>query len=185
MKKDEFIEVVIRMEIDGELVNMKKVKYSRGRQSEAFTLDDFAAIVFMWEKLFDGGSTYAMEGLMQKAEKKLPKEAGETAQSVFEKYWINLEKTINDEYDQRNKGDKNEIYPLFPAENDYLTHCIYQLCNHLDRSPLPVKYGFLHWLFKYIEHGSLAEFEADLKEIPDYIKTIVDTKVIEQEEPAK
>jgi hypothetical protein len=46
--------------------------------------------------------------------------------------------------------------------------------------PLVVQQGFLYYLFKYIENSSIKEFEQDIYLIPDYIKEIVDNKVVQK-----
>jgi hypothetical protein len=183
MKKlsEEFLRVSIHMMIDGELINMKKVKYQRGSETIACTLDDLGRIIFMWERMFSGGSTYAMDGFLQKAEKKLPKKNNETAQSVFEKYWINLEKTINQEFEELNKGDNDPDATLFPEVNDYLTFLISQECRGFNLAPLPIQYGFLYWLFKYVMNGSIDEIQTEINNVPDYIKEIVDNKIVKKD----
>jgi len=182
---EECISISIHMEIDGKFENGYKKTYNRGTESWAFTLDDFAHIIFLWERKFFGGTTYAMDGLLQEAEKKLPKKDGETAQSVFEKYWVNLEKTINDEFILLNQGEGegNKKYTLFPAEGDYLKYCISNNLNSFTQSPLPVKYAFLYFLHKYIMNSSIDELKADLNKVPDYIKKIVNDMVMESQKP--
>ncbi|MDD4970847.1 MAG: hypothetical protein PHT07_15575 [Paludibacter sp.] len=178
----EFIQISFHMLIDGSFKNGYKKTYERGRETEAFTLDSFARILFMYEHLFDPHCTYAYDRLLQEAEKKLPKKGDETAKSVFEKYWVNLNKTIDDEFQELNKGNADEKYPLFPEQNDFLKLSIVNIVNAFIRAPLPVKYGFLHWFYKYKENGSIDEIRSDFDKIPDEIKKIVDDMVEESKE---
>lgn len=177
----EYITVSIHVKIEGELHKMKEVRYQRGKETFAFTLDDFARIIFFWEKIYGSGCTYAMDGFLQKAEKKLPKKEGETAQSVFEKYWVNRKKTMEAEFAERNKGDKDDKYPIFPEEDDYLTFQIIELCRSINDSPMPIKHGFMYWFYKYLMDENISQIEKDIKEIPDFIKKLVDTKIVKQE----
>jgi|GEM_PF-4577972 hypothetical protein len=174
------ITVSIHMKVDGKLMNMKEVTYERGRETGGFTLDSLARLLFMWEHRFSSGSTYLMDGLLQEAEKKLPKEDNETAQSVFEKYWINWEKTMNEEFEKLNQGDNESEFPLWPEKNDFLIFEIWQLLHNFSRNTMPVKYGFLYWFHKYIMHSDINEYLSDLNNIPDFIKEIVDEKIIDQ-----
>jgi hypothetical protein len=178
-QKKEYLTVSIHMKIDGQIYNMEEVKYQRGRETYCYTLDDFARTIFMWEKQFSG-TTYAMDDLLPKAEKVLEKKEGETAQSVFEKYWVNLKQTIDQEFIELNKGNKDDEYPLYPEKNDYLTHLIAHVCDGFNYKPLPVKYGFLYWLFKYVMNSSLNEIEQEIADVPDEIRSIVDNIVIEK-----
>lgn len=173
----EFLTVSIHMEIGGKLGRRKEKKYySRGRETHAFTLDDAGRIIFMWDRMFNGGSTYAYDGLMQELEKKLPKRNNETAEEVFKKYWVNLKETINQEFEEINKGEKGE-YALFPVEGDYLIFCLSEAINGFERQPLPVKYGFLYWFHKYLFKGSFEELQDDLNNIPQTIKDLIDANV--------
>lgn len=176
-KQEEYVTVSFNITIDGKFASGWKKKYKRGRETYAFTLDDFASIVFMYDTMIQSGSTYAMDGLMQEAEKMLPKKDKETAQSVFEKYWINLPKTINEEYEERNKGIKGDFSP-WPAENDYLKYCLRNKISGFINAPLPVKYGLLHYLYKYCFNSSIDEIKADLNNIPQSIKDIIDNELI-------
>lgn len=173
--KKEYINVSIHMKIDGELINLKEVRYERGRETYCFTLDDLAHIVFTWERMFCGTSTHAMEGYLQKAEKELTKKDNETAQSCFEKYWLNDKETIEKEFEQNNNNSSSNI---FPVKNDYLRWSISQICRNFNNLPLPVKYGFLYWFHKYVMNSSISEIEADIKQVPDYIKHIVDNEIV-------
>jgi hypothetical protein len=178
--REECISISIHLEIDGKFKTGYKNTYRRGLETNAFTLDDFARILLMWERIFSPSATYADE-LLPEAEKKLPKKDGETAQSVLEKYWCNLEKTINDDFLSRNKGEGQGNDVLFPAEGDYLKYCISNQLNSFNRSVLPVKYAFLYWFHKYLMNSSMEEIQAELNKVPDYIKKIVDDMVLESQ----
>jgi hypothetical protein len=178
----EYLKVSIHLKVDGAIKRSEeKTYYARGKESACYTLDDFARTVFMWDHIFNGGSTYAYDGLLQEMEKELPKIEGETAESVFQKYWVNLKKTINEDFVKKNKGDSTDKYSIFPEEGDYLKYSIASLCQSFERSPLPVKYGFLHYFFKYIMNESIKEVQVDLNKIPKEIKKLVDNHLIIKE----
>jgi hypothetical protein len=177
-KSEEFIRVSIHLKVDGKIArSQQKTYYARGRETHCFTFNDFARVIFMWDQRFDGSSTYAMDGLMQKMAKKLPKKKNETAESVFQKYWVNLEKTINEDFIRINKGGKQKYLP-FPEENDYLKYSIITICENFQRMPLPVKYGFLYWFYTYVMNNSIEEIKKDIENIPDSIKQIVESVLI-------
>lgn len=170
-KEDKYVEISIHMKVDGNIINERKEKYyGRNRETSAWTLDDFARIIFMWEHIFSGHSTYAYDGLMQEMEKKLEKKDGETAESVFQKYWVNLEETINKEFDENNKGDGE----IFPAENDYLKYSLEGMVVSFVRQPKPVQYGFIYWFFKHLMGGKIDELLKDVESTPKYIVDIIE-----------
>jgi hypothetical protein len=172
------VKVSVLLAIDGRLEQGNdNLRYTTGRETWAFTLDDMARIVFVWEKLLNAGGTYAMDGFLEYAEKKLPKKDGETAESTFQKYWVNYKQTLNDEYEKLNKG---ELDSLFPEENDYLTHEIAGICKLMVNLPNPISYGFLHFVHQYVYNGDVKQYEADLANIAPYIKKLVDNRVIDQ-----
>jgi len=172
--KEDYLTVSIHMRVDGKIMRRKEeTYYGRARETHAFDLDNFAQIIFMYEKMFCGGSTYAYDGLLQKMEKKLSKKDGITAESVFQKYWVNLEKTINDDFEEKNKGDNGE-YAIFKQEGDYLKYGIVCHCDSFNRSALPIQYGFLYWLYKYVMNGSMDEMKKELENVPQSIKDLVD-----------
>lgn len=180
-RSPEYLKVSVHLKIEGKLKRShQRFYYGRGSETAAFTLDDFARIIYMWDHIFCGGTTYAYDGLLQEMEGKLPKKDGETAKSVFQKYWINLKDTINKEFETYNKGEGQGKYKLWPEEGDYLIHEIHNACKRFNNSALPIQYGFLHWFFKYVLNGSMKEFEAELNNIPEEIKTLVDTKIVKQ-----
>lgn len=178
LNKKEFVTVTLSLKVDGKLArSKKKTYYAHSRGSYAFTLEDFARIIFMYDDYFSvSGSTYAYDGLLQKMEKKLPKRKDETAKSLFEKYWVNLRKTIDDEFLEFNKGDKNKNmqFPLYPEEGDYLKMCFVSSAENFNRRPLPVKYAFLYWFYKYVMNSSMKEIKDDLNNVPKEIKKMVD-----------
>ncbi len=180
-QKKDYLTVSIHLKVDGVIKRTKKkTYYGRGSETYCYTLDDFASTIFHWEKMFSPHSTYAYDGLLQQMEKKLPKKDGETAESVFQKYWVNLKQTINKDFEDKNKGEGAKEYAMFPVEGDYLKFLIASNCQDFNNAPLPVKYGFLHWFFKYVMHGSIEEFKADLNNIPEEIKKLVDTVIVKQ-----
>jgi hypothetical protein len=48
-------------------------------------------------------------------------------------------------------------------------------------APLPIQYGFLYWLFKYVMNGSIDEIQTEINNVPDYIKEIVDNKIVKKD----
>ena len=175
--KNDFVRVSIHMMIDGFITPMKEVEYERGRETVSYTLEDLGRIIFFWEKMFCGGITYAMDGFLQKAEKKLAKRDNETAQSVFEKYWINTDKSAEDEFNELNKGGEDSI---FPALNDYLLYGLASKCESFSDSTMLMKQGFLYWLFNYVFNGEFQEMADDLNQIPESIKELVDNRLMEK-----
>lgn len=185
-QNNEYLTVSIHLKVNGKLKRLqKKTYYGRGRETNCYTLDDFARTIFMWEHIFDGSSTYAYDGLLQEMEKKLPKKEGETAESVFQKYWVNLRKTIDEDFLEKNKGEGDKKYAFFPVEGDYLKYCIATQCESFNKATLPVKYGFLYWFYKYVMNGDINEIEADLNNIPNEIKKLVDTVIVKKTEEKK
>lgn len=176
----EYLTVSVILKVNGKIKRLrKKTYYGRRSESHCFNLNDFAQVIFMWDKIFSRqGSTFAYDGLLQEAAKKLPKKDGETAESVFNKYWVNLNETIEADFLSKNKGGKGNF--LFPVENDYLKYLSFTMCNSFSRNPLPVKYAFLYWFFKYVMNGSIKEIEAELNNVPDDIKKMVDSFLSKQ-----
>lgn len=179
--KKEYLTVALQLKVDGRVVRSKKrTYYGRTKNTHAFTLDRFAKIIFMYDHIFGGGLTYAYDGLLQTMEKKLPKKDNETAESVFRKYWISFKETIDKEFVENNKGKKNKENEIFPEDNDYLKYCIFSICENFEKQPLPVKYGFLYWFYKYAMNSSIEEIKKDLENIPSEIKNIVDSLIVKK-----
>lgn len=176
----ESVSVTVRFEIAGNLRYGYSRLYRRGRETCAFTLDDIANIIYMWDNMLGAGSTYAMDGLMQELEKILPKKDDETAQSVFEKYWINPRKWIDEEFEKINSGKVGGEFNPWPAKGDYLKYLVARKCESFWKAPLVVKQGFLYWMFKYLENSSWDEMKADLDSVPQYIRNLVDNEIVEQ-----
>jgi len=174
-RQDKFIRVSLHLKVDGRLERRKIVAYyKRGKETYAFTLDDFARIVYSWDHIFGSSSTYAHDGLMQQMENKLPKKKDETAESVFQRYWINMKQTVSEEFEDFNKGGDNRI---FKEPNDYFKYIVAIKCDWFDKAPLPVKYAFLYFLFKYMEGGSFDDLKDDIEKIPEEIKSLVDSLI--------
>lgn len=174
-KKDDFVRISLNMKVDGKIVRRRqRTYYARGRETLAFTLEDFASILFMWDKMMGAGSTYVMDGLLQKMEKVMPKRNSETAEELFQKYWVSYQDTLNKKFEELNKGDKNEKFPLFPEAGDYLLFRVGDLCDAFVTAPLPIKYGFLHFLHKYVMNESIDEYKKDIDNIPAQIAKMVD-----------
>ena len=176
MDSKEYITITMRLEVEGQLQHEEKKTYhARGRECPVFTLEDFARILFLYNHIFDSSATYICDGLLQEMEEKLPKQKDETAKSLFMKYWVNLKQTINDDFDERNKGEKG--HPLYPEENDYLKRCIAGLCDSFVNKPLPVQYGFIWYMYKFIMNESYDEIKQEINNVPEYIKRIVDKMI--------
>ncbi len=179
---EDCVTVSAHLKINGVFLNGWRKEYRRGRETYAFTLDDFARIIFIYEGFLGSGSTYAMDGLLQQAEKMLPKKGDETAQQVFEKYWLNMVETVNAEFELLNKGqgksEKPGDFKLYPEQNDYLKFCTASLCRSFSRSALPTKYAFLYWFYKYVMNESMDEVKTEIEATPEYIKKIVDNDIV-------
>lgn len=169
--KDKRVKVSLTLSVDGNIIKEQETYYSRNRETSVFTLEQFARVILMWDRIFDStGTTYAYDGLMQKMEKVLPSKTGDTAETLFQKYWIDFEKTIEKEFDKLNKGSNDTP---FPEADDYLKFCIAGMCNGFQNLPLPAKKGFIYWFYEYAINDSLREIEKDHK-IPKRIKKLVD-----------
>lgn len=159
--KKEYISVSVRMEVDGYIKELKRVRYVRGRETYAFTLDDLARIIFMWEHRLHTGSTRLMDGFLQEAEQKLLKADNETAESLFNKYWINYNKTLQEEFDSGKS-------PKWFEKDEYLLYLIASLCRTYYNAPHQIKQGFLYWLRCC---GNISEI--DKETIPENIMELV------------
>ena len=175
MNSKEYITVTMRLEVEGQLQQEEKKTYhAQGRECPVFTLEDFARILFLYNHIFDSSTTYIYDGLLQEMEEKLPKQKDETAKSLFMKYWVNLNQTINEDFEKMNKG---EGHPLYPEENDYLRRCVAGLCDSFANQPFPVQYGFIWYLYKFIMNESIEEIQQEINNVPEYIKCIVDKMI--------
>lgn len=171
----EYLSVSVHLRVNGKLKRFqRRTYYQRGRETYCFTLDDFARTIFMWDKMFSPHATYAYDGLLQEMEKKLPKESDETAESLFKKYWVNYNQTANEQFLELNKGDEDS---LFPAEGDFLLYSIANQIKGFSSLPLPIKYGFLYWFFKYQMNSSTDEILADFNNTPKQIRDLVESMI--------
>lgn len=139
-------------------------------------------ILFMWNKIFSPSTAHIYD-VLKDIEKKLPKKNNETADDIFQKYWVCLKETINEEFKERNKGDVN--CPIYKVKNDYLKHCITSICNNFNNAPLPVKYGFLWWFYKSVMNSSIKEIEEEISNVPEEIKEIISLMENYKEEKEK
>lgn len=167
----ERIDITVHMTINGRFANGIFRSYRRGTETCAFGLEQFAQIIFMYERMHFPHSTHAMDGFLQEAEKVL-ESRGETAQSLFQKYWVNDNKTYEEEFEKMNKGGNADF---FESENDYLK---FKLSEHLisfSKMPRILKHGFLYYLFKYVENESIEELLADFHQTPEIVRSIIDS----------
>ena len=169
--KKEFAEIVFRWEIN--LKTYKKVKkriYSRGRQTEAFDLEQAASILYMWDRNLSPSSTYANDAIFDLS-KILPNKSGLTPQQLFQKYWLPSDKDKKEEFDRW--ASRCIKLGLCDSYDEYINHRTAELMHIFSNSPLAVKYGLLYFIFKYIENGSFEELKTDINSIPDKaIKTV-------------
>lgn len=174
---DKHVTVTLSLKVDGNILKKQEKYYERNRGTFAFTLEQFARVILIWDRIFDSsGTTYAYDGLMQKMEKKLPSETGDTAETLFKKYWIDFEKTIEEEFAALNSGNDS----IFPEADDYLTYRLTVMFSEFQKSPMLIKQGFLYWFFKYAMNESTNEIESDYKDIPQRIKELIDNKILRQ-----
>jgi len=177
MKKNKspFLKVRISMKVEGKATIRSKQRtyYSRCRETQAMSLDSFASIIYMYDRIFNSGSTYAYDGLMQWAEKKLPKKDDETAQSVFEKYWVNGGRFLRELVDKNMSQDS-----LSKLENDSIMFEIHGVIAWLLRDPGLHLQAFIYWMYKYGYNKDLNEFEKEANSTPDLIKEVVDKIVL-------
>jgi glutamine synthetase len=176
----EYVDIVFTWEINGKPYQ-KKVKrlYSRGRGQSAFDLESAAAAMYMWDRICCRGTTYAREALA-KLEKILPSRDGATAESLFQKYWIHSEETIEEEFE---KVAKRYIESGWCTTfEEYLKSEIAHLCDSFSKSPLSAKQGWLYFLYKYYENSSVEEIRKDIEQIPEKIKQMVEELISESNE---
>jgi hypothetical protein len=176
----EYVDIVFTWEINGKPYQ-KKVKrlYSRGRGQSAFDLESAAIAMYMWDRICSSGGTYAREAL-EKLEKVLPSRDGTTAESLFEKYWIRPEKTIEEEFE---KVAKRYIESGWCTTfEEYLKSEIANLCDSFSKTSQPARQGWLYFLYKYCEKSSIEEIRKDIEEIPEKIKQMVEELISESNE---
>jgi hypothetical protein len=173
------VDVKITLEIGGKVSVLKEVSYQVDKKMTAFTLDDLARIVFNYETMFCSASTYAMSGYLKEAEKVLPKRDGETADSVFAKYWINSQQYADKRFDDINQGG----HQVFEDEGDYLKYLVWDRIKAFFFAPTQVKYGFLYYLHKYQMDNSMAEYQKDLDLVPQFLKDIIDNELMVKPTP--
>ncbi|MDR1913383.1 MAG: hypothetical protein LBQ68_02720, partial [Clostridiales bacterium] len=162
----EYVEIAFQWKINGRLCKQKKkCLYSRGRSTSVFDLEDAAIAMFMWDRICNGGTTFADEALSG-LEEILPAKEGVTAKSLLEKYWIHSDRTIQEEFDKYAKINTDE-HGWCKTYDEYMKYVICNLMNHFLRSILPVKQGLLYYLFKYLERESFEELRKDIQEIPE------------------
>lgn len=171
----EFVEIVFHWEINGKTYRKKKKRlYSRGRQATAFDLEQAAQIIFMWDKICDGGCTYGDEAIRDLA-KTLPNESGLTEQQLFEKYWINTDATA-DQYLQEH-AEQFIKYGYVNSFDEYLKYQSGQLMQRFSHNSLAVKQALLWFIFKYFENQSFDELKEEIAQIPQKISDMVDKLV--------
>jgi hypothetical protein len=176
----EYVDIVFTWEINGKPYQ-KKVKrlYSRGYEHPVFDLESAAAAMYMWDRICCRGTTYAREALAD-LEKTLPSRDGSTAESLFQKYWIRPEETIEEEFE---KTAKRYIESGWCTTfEEYLKSEIADLCDSFSRTSLPAKQGWLYFLYRYCENSSIEEIRKDIEEIPEKIKQMVEELVNESNE---
>lgn len=171
----EFVKIVFRWEIDGKIYRKKKkYLYSRGREATAFDLEQAAQIIFMWDKMCDGGCTYGDEAIRDLA-KILPNESGLTEQQLFEKYWINTDATV--EIHLQEHAERFIKYGYVNSFDEYLEYQSGQLMQQFSHNSLGVKQALLWFIFKYYDNQSFDELKTEIAQIPQKIINMVDKLV--------
>jgi hypothetical protein len=171
-----FVRVTVNLQVEGKTIGGFQKMYGRGRETGVMSMNELAQILFLYEKMHQFGATYTPE-ILKEFEKYLPYKDGETADSLFEKFWINTKKTIQEDFDRKNKGEGN----FYPVENDYLKYELASIVNYFVKWPTQLKYGFLYYLYKYVFNSSLDEIKEDLGNVPEFIKNIIDNELIKKD----
>lgn len=171
----EFVNIIFSWEIDGKIYRKKKKRiYSRGRQANAFDLEQAAQIIFMWDKICDGGSTYGDEAIRDLA-KILPNNSGLTEQQLFEKYWINTDATLDKHLQEH--AERFIKYGYVNSFDEYLEYQSAMLMQQFSRNSLAVKQALLWFIYKHCENQSFDELKAEIAQIPQKISDMVDKLV--------
>lgn len=179
----EYVDIVFRWEIQGKLYKKKKKRlYSRGRETSAFDLENAAQIMYMWDNICDGGSTYADYALAD-LEKILDNKNGLSETELLKKYWIEPDQYIEENFEKYAKSQME--HGFVKTYEEYVKHNIGMKLQSFTRTALQVKQGFLWYLFKYIENSSIEELKADIDLVPERIRTIVDELVDESNKRIK
>ena len=171
----EFVDIVFRWEINGKIYRCKKRRlYSRGRQTSAFDLEQAAQIIYMWDKICDGGVTYGDEAIHDLV-KILPNDSGMTEQQLFKKYWVDTDATIDKIFQEQ-----AELYMKHGYVNtfdEYIEDRAGCLMDQFSHNSLAVKQALLWFIFKYAENQSFDELKTEIAKIPQKIINMVDKLV--------
>lgn len=171
----EFVEIVFSWEINGKIYRKKKKRiYSRGRKASAFNLEHAAQIIYMWDKICDGGNTYGNEAIHDLA-KILPNDSGLTEQQLLKKYWIDTDATA-DRYVQEHAKEYIK-WGYVNTFDEYIRYRAGNLMQLFSHNSLAVKQALLWFIFKHNENQSFDELKTEITQIPPRIINMVDKLV--------
>jgi hypothetical protein len=171
-----FIDVNVALTINGHTINSKRTIYKTTRSTGICTMNELARWLYMTERQHFPSRTHTPD-ILKKFEGLIHYEDGETAESLFDKYWINFNETAQEQFEKWNKADDSE-HAIFKAENDYLKFILTNEINGFLRLPLQIKLGFVYWLIKY-GSGSIDELKKDYDQCPQVVKEWIDQSVEE------
>lgn len=167
------VDVQFIMKVGGRIrfVNKKKL-YARGTESSVFTLKHLAHFLYMYQHNFS--SCDGVYDLLKEYENVLKKEGNETAESVFNDYWLNDPRKKEDEFKQleRNKisqsiYESNELSEDEKKQAEWgVIGAIYQFETFNNEA----KHAILYHIFREHENSNFDELKRDIELTPKFVK---------------
>jgi hypothetical protein len=173
---NKYVKIAFSLKIDG-IIDSEKEETILARTEKGYALDleNLAWLLSMYENRFClGRSTFAHE-ILERYEAVLPSKDGHTAESLFQKYWVNRVESAQKDFDKMPDIDSGGGL----AKKDFLLYEIYNLCYNYDISPKLVKDGFLHWLMEHNFEGQSTKLHYAINSVDQGIKDLVDNEIVE------
>ena len=166
---DKAVEVSISMSIGGVLYGRKKRYYTRGRVTCCTDLEQLAQIISIYERLYEMPGTYA-DFFLSELKDKINNRNGLTVDQLIKKYWTNHKKTLEEQFEKRNKADAEGNW-WGPLQNDYLKETTAIWLNNFSMLPYPQQLAIIQGIIHLC--GGKDELIKEIDACPEWEKELV------------
>jgi len=164
-KEQKYVRITNTLYMNGKVVGKKCGKLIFGLSSEtsAHNLRDIAYFIHRNEDLISP-MNHRKWDILESLGKYIGSDISEI-EAAWDKYFLNMNKTVEEEFNKQNEG--NDI--VKPGE--YLLYTLGSFMEHFSKLPTPVKYGFAHYLVKYVWNDNYDEIRQDVEvNCADHVK---------------
>lgn len=167
------------IKLNGVVMDSQKHTYTN---KKGFTFEDVARILYTCEKLYAGGSTYAVDKIPD-LQKRLRNPNKATPKQLIEKYWSGTKELVDTEYKAFLKGQSIESLSMLSSNDVYIKTKIKRLISDFT-APVPqLDQAYTYWMVKKYMGGDFPKFKRYIDSVPEFIRNMVDNIMAEKPLP--